>query len=157
MPWDNLFLIVPPYLPRAPAVWGLQELLLAKLSQLCKCRLYEHRRAAPKSTGALAREFIICPRFHCEAACQSRFRDNVHRSGQSHLRAASHVAGPFDPRGQLTPAPCIQLLYIPILRPFFQRSFLSNNIIHRLFTIRGRIKIPPRGLLGILVLYSTRG
>ena len=34
MPWDNLFLIVPPYLPRAPAVWGLQELLLAKLSQL---------------------------------------------------------------------------------------------------------------------------
>ena len=34
MPWDNLFLIVPPYLPRAPAVWGLQKLLLAKLSQL---------------------------------------------------------------------------------------------------------------------------
>ena len=90
-------------------VRGLQKLLLAKLSQLCGVGRNVRRRAAPKSTGALAREFIICPRFHCEAACQSRFRAGVYRSGQNHHCAASQVAEPLSPRGQLTPAPCIQL------------------------------------------------
>ena len=62
-------------------VGGSQELLLAKLSQLRGVGQTVRSRAAPKSTGALAREFIVCPRFHCEAACQSRFRVGVYRSG----------------------------------------------------------------------------
>lgn len=90
-------------------VRGSQELLLAKLSQLCGVGRTVRHRAAPKSTGALAREFIVCPRFHCEAACQSRFCGRVHRSGCCHHCAAPRVAGPLSPRGQLTPAPCIQL------------------------------------------------
>ena len=109
MPWGNLLIRLPPYLPRAPASKGVTEAVFGKTVSTLLCRLREHRRAAPKSTGALAREFIVCPRFHCEAACQSRFRVGVYRSGLNHHRAVSHVAGPFDPRGQLTPAPCIQL------------------------------------------------
>ena len=70
----------PPYLPRAPAGRGIQKLLLAKLSQLRGVGLAVRSRVAPKSTGALAREFIVCPRFHGEAACQSRFRGRVDRS-----------------------------------------------------------------------------
>ena len=61
-------------------VRGLQKPLLAKLSQLRGVGRTVRRRAAPKSTGALAREFIVCPRFRCETACQSRFRGRVYRS-----------------------------------------------------------------------------
>ena len=111
LPVMNIFIPIslPAVFATRPGGMGVTGAAFGKAVSTPQCRPHEHRRAAPKSTGALAREFIVCPRFHCEAACQSRFRAGVYRSGQNHHCAASQVAEPLSPRGQLTPAPCIQL------------------------------------------------
>ena len=58
MPWGNLLIRLPPHLPRAPAGRGLQELLLAKLSQLC-CAVLTNTAGLPPSLRERLRENLL--------------------------------------------------------------------------------------------------
>ena len=103
----------PPYLPRAPAVWGLQKLLLAKLSQLRNAVLTSTAGLPPSLRERLRENLLSVRAFVARRLAKDVLgavfiaRDMTIR----HIRhcAAPHVAGPLSPRGQLTPAPCIQL------------------------------------------------
>ena len=56
-----------------------------------QCRL-PYTAGLPPSPRERVSKYLYHPRFHCEAACQSRFWGRVHRSGSRRHRAAPHVA-----------------------------------------------------------------
>ena len=69
-----------------------------KTKQALKLCFEAHKNQVDKS----GMPYVFHP-FHVA----EQMKDETSSSGRH--RAASHVAGPLDPRGQLTPAPCIQL------------------------------------------------
>ena len=63
-----------------------------------QCR-FPYTAGLPPSPRERVSKYLYPPRFHCEAACQSRFWGRVHRSGLRRHRAAPHVADRLQSRG----------------------------------------------------------
>lgn len=86
------------YLPRTPAAGNTASRLWRGCHNSATSCL-SCVAGLPPSPRERVSKYLYPPRFHCEAACQSRFWGRVHRSGSRRHRAAPHVADRLQSRG----------------------------------------------------------
>ena len=113
MPWGLFVSSFPPYLPRAPASEGVTGAAFGKAVSTPRASVEPCAAGLPPSLRERLRENLLSARAFIAkrlaiAVFGSVFIALVIAKLDRHC-AASHVAGSLDPRGQLTPAPCIQL------------------------------------------------
>ena len=113
MPWGLFVSIFPPYLPRAPASKGVTEAAFGKAVSTPRASVEPCAAGLPPSLRERLRENLLSAHaFIAKRLAKAVFGSAFIALAKKNLgrhRAASHVAEPLGPRGQLTPAPCIQL------------------------------------------------
>ena len=80
-----------------PGGMGIQRAAAGAAVIAPQCR-FPYTAGLPPSPRERVSKYLYPPRFHCKAACQSRFWGRVHRSSSRRHRAAPHVADRLQPR-----------------------------------------------------------
>ena len=163
MPWGNLLFRLPPYLPRAPAVGGYRSCFWQSCLNSAM-PLSRTPQGCPQVYGSACARIYYLPALSLRSGLPKPFQGRRLSLGLSPSSRRLPCRWASRPTRAVNSCTVYSVVnsglqqvpsYTPFLRPFFQRSFLSNNIIHRLFTIIVRKKRPCLGRFSILALYPT--